>query len=420
MDNWSKVLLASPEWRIAMALAIGLLIGMERERRKGSGQARAPAGLRTFTVVALLGGLATQTGSMPLIVLTGSFVAAAALLIYWLGDRRDPGFTTEVALLVTFVLGVVAQSQPVLALATGVVVTVLLAARTPLHHLVRDVLSEQELHDGLTFFIAAAVVLPILPDRAIGPFGGLNPFVLWRLAVVVMGLSAAGYGAVRVLGPRYGLFLAGFASGFVSSTAAIAAMGSRARNDRLLGVTGALGAVASIMGSLLYLLVLVIAADPLLVQRVAIPVGCAMAALAVYCLAIMRLTKSAADPPIAAGRAFDFRTILVFALLVGVFAALSTFLMAWLGSTGLFAGAIATGLADAHAAAVSIATLVGAGKADAATGARAILLALSANMAAKIPAAFALGPLSFSVRVALGLAILLVALWCGNYWNPLG
>jgi uncharacterized membrane protein (DUF4010 family) len=192
-NELSPVLFERPDWRLLIALAIGLLIGVERERRKGEGEARAPAGLRTFVLVALLGGLAAQTGGNFLVVLAGAFTAAAALIGYALGDRRDPGLTSEVALVVTYVLGVLAQSKPVLALEVSVVVTALLAYRIQLHRLARDVLTERELLDGLTLAMAALVVWPLLPNRPIDPYGLINPFALWRLAVVLMGLGALGY-----------------------------------------------------------------------------------------------------------------------------------------------------------------------------------------------------------------------------------
>src|SRR5579864_6213687 len=221
--------LANYAWRLFVALAIGIVVGIERERHKGQGAKRAAAGLRTFALVALLGGLSAQTNSVALTMLAGAFTGAAALLGYWLGDRTDPGLTTEVALMAAFILGVLAQKQPLIALGAGAVLTMLLALRTALHRFASEVLTERELFDGLIFAVAAVVVLPLLPNRPIDPFGLFNPFALWRLAVVLMALSAAGYISMRLAGPRYGLAIAGFASGFVSSTACIAAMGSRAR-----------------------------------------------------------------------------------------------------------------------------------------------------------------------------------------------
>src|SRR5476649_985543 len=157
MSELTTALLASPAWHFLVALSIGLLIGVERECHKGAGAKRASEGLRTFSLIALLGGLTAQTGSVALIALGGLFTAIAALAGYWLGDRRDPGLTTEAALVVTFVLGVMAQTEPALSLGSSVGVTILLAARTPLHHFVRDVLTKQELLDGIVFAVAALV-----------------------------------------------------------------------------------------------------------------------------------------------------------------------------------------------------------------------------------------------------------------------
>jgi uncharacterized membrane protein (DUF4010 family) len=126
-------------------------------------------------------------------------VAALTIVSYKVGSERDPGLTTEVALLATLLLGALAVMQPLLAAGVAVAVAVLLAARTPLHRFVRDVLSEEELQDALLFAAAALVILPLTPDHAIGPFGVLNPRTLWKLAVVVMAISAAGYIAIRAL-----------------------------------------------------------------------------------------------------------------------------------------------------------------------------------------------------------------------------
>jgi uncharacterized membrane protein (DUF4010 family) len=193
-----------PEWPLLVALAIGLLIGLERERRKGEGTSRSPAGLRTFALVGLLGGVTALSGDVAFVVIA-----------YGLGDRKDPGLTGEVALVATFSLGVLAQTRPVVAFETGVVIAALLAFRVQLHTFVRKRISDQELLDALTFAVAAVVILPLLPNRAVDPFGLLNPFTLWRLAVVAMALSFLGYGAQRLLGGRNGLLVAGLAAGLV-------------------------------------------------------------------------------------------------------------------------------------------------------------------------------------------------------------
>lgn len=413
MGGWAQHILLTPEWRLFTALAIGLLVGMERERSKGTGKSRAAAGLRTFAILALLGGLSAQSGLVALVVLAGAFAAAAALLGYFLGGRDDPGLTTEVAMLATFVLGVFAQTQPVLALGAGIVITVLLAARTPLHHFVRDVLTEREVYDGLTFIIAAAVVLPMLPNRPIDPFGLFNPFQYWRLAVVLMGLGTAGHVALRMFGARYGLAIAGFASGFISSMVAIVAMAERAKAAPSVAPAAAAGAAASITGSMLFLTGLLVAADPGLIPRLVAPLACATTAIFVYTILSEWRLRAVDAGPVDAGTAFSLATVLTFAVLVGAFALLSAGLLAGFGERGVIAGAIGTGLVDAHAASVSVATLVASGKLNDAEGALAIVTAVSANMAVKIPATLVLGPRAFAWRVSAGLVIFQLALWAG-------
>lgn len=408
-----QTLFAAPIWRLLTALAIGALIGIERERRKGDGANRGAAGLRTFALIGLLGGLAAQSESMGILLIGGAFVAMAALAGYWLGDHRDPGLTTEVAMVATFLLGAEVQRDLVSALAIGVVVTVLLAWREPLHRLVRDVLTESELRNGLIFSIAALVILPLLPDRTVDPFGVINPFAMWRLVVVLIGLSGAGYIASRILGPRIGLVAAGFASGFVSSSAAIAAMGGRSRTQNGLTVPSAAAAAASTLGALIYLGALVAAADPTLLRPLAIPLGCAFAGALAYVAGLSLRTFPKEATVLTPGKAFDIRTVVAFVVLMAAFASVADILSTFFGSSGIKVGAAVTGLIDVHATSATIGTLVANGKADLATGDMAILFALTTNMLVKIPVSFATGTRGFAIRVSAGLLILVAGLWTG-------
>ena len=200
---------------LVSAVGIGLLIGIERERRKGEGPSRHPAGLRTFILASLLGALAMLIGGEWMLVAFVLVIGALAVAAYLRSSTQDPGLTTEMAMLVTFLLGALAMRDTVLATGLGVVVAVLLTARDRLHRFVRQVITEGEIHDGLLLAAAALVILPLTPDRAVGPYEVLNPRTLWTLAVLMMAINAAGYVALRAFGPRVGLPLAGFASGFV-------------------------------------------------------------------------------------------------------------------------------------------------------------------------------------------------------------
>lgn len=404
--------LSRPEWPLLTALAIGLLIGLERERRKGGGSTRSAAGLRTFGLVGLLGGVAAMVGNAGLVLLAGGFVALGALAAYWLGDRKDPGLTGEVALVVTYALGVLAQTRPAVAFEAGVVVATLLAFRVQLHRFVRDRITGQELLDALTFAIAAIVILPLLPNRPVDPFGLLNPFTLWRLAVVAMGLSFLGYVAQRLLGGRYGLLVAGLAAGLVSSTAAVAAMGARAKAQPDSAAASAVGAIASMIGSLGYLVAIMGAVSPQLIVALAIPLGLAALLMLAYATWLVRRTPMTANGD-SVGRAFNGGAVLLFVTLVGAFSLVAELLIRWLGARGALIGAAVMGLADAHAASVSMATLQAGGRVALTAAAIGVALTLTTNMAVKVPTAFVTGGRVYGRQVTIGVVLLLTGLWAG-------
>jgi len=405
-----------PEWSLAVALAVGLLIGAERERRKGETDIPRPAGVRTFALVAVLGGVSAVVG-VAMTILAGAFVVVCAFAGYVLRDSRNRDLTGDVALVVTFALGALARERPALALETGVLVAALLAYRQQIHRLVRDTLTEQEVLDGMAFAIAAAVILPILPNHTLDRFGLFNPFTLWRLVVVVMAISAAGYVAQRMVGARFGLIVAGLAAGLVSATAAVGAMAQRSRADPALAAPSAAGAIAALFASLAYMLALVVAVSPDLLRDLATPLTLAAIAMLGYA-AFLRRQASAVEPgPAPTGRTFNFGQALLFLGIVAGFTALSRGLEGYLGATGALVGAAATGLVDAHAAAVSMAALYTTRQIAETTATLAVLIGLTTNMLIKIPVAFTLGAAGYAARVTVGIVLMLASLWLGFLVN---
>ncbi len=402
-----------PEWPLLIALAIGLLIGLERERHNGEEASPSAAGLRTFAIVGLLGGAAAATGHQGLVLIAGAFVVAGALIAYALGDRRSPGLTGEAALALTFVLGVLAQSKPLLALEAGVVVAALLAFRVQLHDFVRERISDRELLDAMIFAVAAIVILPLLPDHPVDPLGLLNPFTLWRLAVVAMALSSAGYAAQRLVGARYGFLFAGLAAGLVSSTAAVVTMGARSRAAPTLTAASAAGATASLIGSLGYLSVVIGAVSSRLLLGLAPSLALAALLLLAWAAWLIHGAPKETGPEATGGRAFNGLGVALFVALVSGFSLASELLVRWLGAPAAVAGAAIMGLADAHAASVSMATLLAGGKLAAPAALLGVLLTLSTNMAVKIPAAFMTGNRAYGARVTAAVCLLIAALWAG-------
>jgi hypothetical protein len=176
---------------LAVALGIGLLIGAERERRKGAGPARAAAGIRTFAVVSLAGATSLIAGGALVLAVTIAGVAALTAIAYFRSRDEDPGLTTEIALVLSALLGGLSMQQPALAAGIAVALAALLAARGPLHHFVRSVLTEAEVRDALIFAGATLVVLPLLPNQSMGPYGAFNLRSIWIVVILLMAISAA-------------------------------------------------------------------------------------------------------------------------------------------------------------------------------------------------------------------------------------
>ena len=399
--------------RLMVALGVGLLIGAERERRKGEGPARRSAGIRSFAIAALVGAVSLSLGGVAALAAALLAVAALAGLAYGLRRDDDPGITTELALVLTTLLGALAMRDPAAAAAAAVAAAVLLALRIPLHRLVRRSLTEAELRDALVFSSATLIVLPLLPDRPMGPYAALNPRTLWIIVILMLGISAIGHVLVRALGVRFGLPLAGLASGFVSSLATVGAMGARAAGNPTLLRPAVAGATLSTLATVIQMTAVVAAQSAPTFRALAVPLGLAGLTVGVYGLGFLARAGPAAlageeaqpDP----GHAFSLGAALSFAAAIAAIAVLSAALQARLGEEGLLAAAAVGGLIDAHAAGVGVAALVASGRLAPADAVAPILLALSTNTASKIVAAQVSGGLRFSLRVAPGLVLFIMA-----------
>ena len=393
------------------AVGGGLLVGTERERRKGDGEARDPAGVRTFTLIALTGAVAALLGEGASWI-GGGAVTAFALVAYLRADERDPGITTEVAMLTTYLLGVLAQTEAALAAALFVALTALLAGKQAMHRFTRQVLSEQELGDALLLLGSVLIVLPLLPDQPVDPWGVLNLRKLWLVAVFVMTLQAAGYVALRVFGDGRGLALAGFLGGFVSSVATIGAMGGYAKSKEALRRSAISGALASNVSTIVQLAILLLALSPALLRHMAVPLAAAGAVAIGAALVFLRrgAEAPARDKPVAEGRAFQFGKALLFAAIVGSALALAALLRHWIGTGGVLAAAAATGFADVHAAAVWLGQMVGQDGLELRDAGIALTLAFGTNALMKCVAAVGSGGWRFALPIVIGVALITLTL----------
>ena len=401
---------------LAVALGVGLLIGAERERRKGHGETRAPAGIRTFAIVALLGALSFEVGGGLLLSVATIGVAALSAVAYSRARGPDPGLTTEAALVFTVVLGGFAMVEPAIAAGLSVIVAILLFARSRVHHFVRSVVTEDELHDLLLLAAAALVILPLAPNRYLGPFGALNPRVVWRLVLLMMSIGGLGHIAIRLFGPRMGLPLAGLASGFASSSATIGAMGARAAEHPTLLRQSVAAAVLSTVSTVVLTAVVLGALDRRALAAMAWSLVLAGIGAVGYGLVFTRRAIHAPLPgDYVHGRAFRLRTALIFAAALSTIAVAVAGLNQWLGSAGTMAGAALAGLADAQAAVASVASLSAGSKLTPAQTVVPILAALTSNTVTKITLATSAGGRPFARQVVPGLLIVIGLAWLGAW-----
>ena len=411
MPNLSGQLLIG----LAISLGIGLLVGVERERRKGSGPTRRSAGIRTFALASLTGAISMAVGGPSLLVVAGLVVGALSMLGYARSRSDDPGITSELALLTTTLLGALAIREPMVAAGIAVVVTILLAGRNRIHRFVREILTEQEVHDGLLFAGFALVILPLTPNRLIGPFHVLNLRVLWTLAVTVMFISSAGYVAVRTLGPRIGLPLTGLASGFVSSIATIGSMGTRVGKEVSLMRSAAAGAVLSTVSTVVQLIVVLWITDRSTLEALWRPLALAGVTASLYAAVFIgRSLRQKGAVVEHRGRAFNVSSAVVFAATVSAILAISAAVREWFGATALLLTAFLAGFADTHGVAISAASLVGAGKISVADAVPIVLIGFTTNTFSKAVIAATTGGRQFALAVIPGLMLVLAAAWIGS------
>jgi uncharacterized membrane protein (DUF4010 family) len=404
---------------LGAALGAGLLIGIERERRKGSGPQRALAGARTFTLAALAGALAHALGDPWLVVVGAVFILALSAIGYWRDRSDDPGITTELALFVTYVLGVTAIEHPELAAGAAVIVTGLLASRRYLHDFSIEVLTEVELRDALIFAGAALVVLPLLPDQPIGMLVDLNPRKLWGLVVLFMGLQAMGYIGLRVAGPRLGLALSGLASGFVSSAATIAALGVRSRQDRSLLLPCVAGALFSTVATMLLLAIISVAVYWPTITVVAPSVALGLlAAVGTAMVSLRGQITSGRETPheLPRGRAFNLIYAIGFAFLLMLVTVTMSYLHARFGHLALDVSAAIAGFFDVHASAASVFSVAARGQAEVGAILKPMLIAVTTNTITKAVGAYITGGRSYALRVNAGLALVLIGAWAPLLW----
>jgi len=397
--------------RLALALAIGFLVGVERGwRERDEAEGGRTAGIRTYALIGLLGGLAGLLGA-PL----GGWAFAtlglpfAAAFIWFKqreqADEHDHSVTAVVAALLVFALGAYAVlGDAATAAGAGVVVTALLAFKAVLHGWLQR-LTWPELRSALVLLAMTLVALPLLPDRGFGPHAIVNPHELWLLTIVMAGVSFAAYALVKVFGPSRGLIAASLAGALVSSTAVTLNLARVARSERghvRLAAGGAL-----LAGGVMALRILGVVAvlGPVLLAHIALPLA---AFAGVSGLAAWAAIGRGSGPAPGAGwpmkSPFEFGLVLKLALVLGAVLAAARALTAVYGSAGLLPLSALAGLVDVDAVALAVARMSAREGLDPALGAQAVLLAAAVDSLSKTAIALVVGGRAFAAWFGAGTA----------------
>jgi len=386
------------------SLAIGLLIGMERERNPSS-----KAGLRTFALVSLLGTLvaliAEKIGA-PWLLVAGLLAVAGMIIASYLNtptENNDPGTTTVTALLICYLLGILVWiGFSKLAVMLAIATTTLLYFKPELQGITQR-LTRKDLVSVLQFSVLSFVILPILPDENYGPYGAFNPYQAWLMVVLISGLSLAGYVALRLTGQRYGAPLLGFLGGLVSSTATTLLYAKHSKlNDSMLRLSAVVILIASQV-VLIRLMVVSGVVSPAILSQLIPVMGLGLLFGLIATLYNWKRLQNSNDLPMPeTSNPTEIHAALGFGLLFVIV----LFFAAWLsdiaGSGGLYIVAIVSGLTDMDAIALSSLRLFNMDKLSSTQAITSISLAFISNMAFKFGMAASIGGRSLAKHIAVG------------------
>src|SRR4051794_34410193 len=395
-------MLPLPFLQLAVALGLGLLVGLQRERMDS-----AIAGIRTFALITVLGAVAAQLGQV-----FGGWVVAVGLLavagLVTAGNlsrlpqgKADPGQTTEFAALVMYGVGAwVVVGSMEQAVVLGGVVAVLLQLREPLHQFAGKI-GEQDIRAIMQLVLISLVILPLLPDRAFGPYGVLNPYQVWWMVVLIVGISLLGYVAYKLFGAQAGTVLAGILGGVISSTATAASYARRTKKDP--GISRLAALVVMIASAVVFVRVMaeiaVVAHGSFL--ALAPPLAVMLGVTVVLSLAAWLVDRHAAQEPPEPANPAELKSALLFGALSAAVLLAVAFARDRFGTAGLYTVAALSGLTDVDAITLSTARLVDGGRLAADDGWRAILLAILTNLVFKGVIVAVLGSRRMLGRVAV-------------------
>ncbi|MDX2090876.1 MAG: DUF4010 domain-containing protein [Kofleriaceae bacterium] len=408
---------------LGIALAVGLLVGLEREQSKPNRGGGTLGGIRTYPIFALTGAISTILAPavpwLPLIALAGVFMLVAISYYADINAEGDHGVTTEVAAIATFLLGALAaardvvepvQSRLILVAACGVALTFLLSSKQWFHGLAGKI-SRDDFYATVKFLIVAVIVLPLLPNVDTGPLDAINPRSLGLMVVTIAGLSFAGYVGMKLLGAKRGLLLSAALGGLVSSTAVTLSFAGRTKQTPAIApvAAGAIAVAWTIMLVRVSVLVALIYAP--LLRSLAIPLA-AMGAATIVGLVLTFRRADTDTSDLNLKNPFELGSAIKVSLLFGLVLLATRGAIHYLGPEGLYLASALSGTTDVDAVTVSTAELAQDGLA-AAVATIAIVIAAAVNTVVKSGMAAYVGGAALGKRVAVTGALVVGAGFVG-------
>lgn len=377
-------------YRFGVALAIGFLIGLQREYAHGGPGQEIATGERTLALMGLVGCLAALIADelaspwafVGVVMPLGALIALSYFVGAW---RGDVGMTTEVAALVTVLAGALCYwDYLALAAAIAVATTVLLSLKLETDRLVR-LITREDIRATLKFAVITAIVLPVLPDRGFGPspLDVLNPYEIWLMVIFISGISFLGYVLVKVVGARRGIGLTGLLGGLASSTAVTLSFAERSQHETGLDNPFAEAIIIAWTAMFPRVLLEVAALNATLLEALWLPMLSAMLAGLAYSAYLYFSQRTFQKSEVAFSNPFKLGPALKFGLLYAAILLASRAAQIYLGDTGVYISSVVGGLADADAIALSMAELSRRGGLGTKIAARGVVLAAMSNTAAK-------------------------------------
>lgn len=391
-----------------IAIVIGLLVGIEREKAQKS---HPTLGVRTFLMISLLGAIAGGIGNTWMAWIVTAFVMGLILLSYYPLSRRqnaDRGTTTEFAAAVVFCLGYAAHTLPLLSAIIGPIVALILFSKPPLHRFSQKI-KRSELETALLLFLGGVVVTSLVPDQVIDPWNIFNPRKFGYLVLTLATLEFTSYVAVKIFGVTAGSLVSGFFGGLVSSSAVLVSSAklsikSKERSDALLS-SAIIAKVAALL-ELLFIVALV--APPLFTQLVA-PVSAGMAAGVIFLLLIHQKRKSEPNELLLKSP-LEWRGVLRLSLLLSGLIILISFAKNSIGENGALAVSFLAGIFELHGVSLANATILSQQKMTIDSAYQNILVALGASLFGKIGMAWVITHGSFSKKLTLAFSAMALAI----------